>query len=190
MTPARALRAASLATALATCPAAAEESSGAPEPWSLEAQFGALNDSHWSETVFLPHQTSLTGDGLAGVGVARRVADLGAGLSLEVGFLFNYRSEERGLEFALPVALAFDRFPWRDRLPTRLRLAFGPSFTTRIGDVERRRDDGDGSRILSMFNPEIAFGAPNAPEWSVFFRLHHRSGAFGLIDGIQDGSTY
>ena len=58
-------------------------------------------------------------------------------------------------------------------------------------DEEAEEDDANkGSKLLNMFNPEVEVGWPGAPEWAGFVRLHHRSGIFGLINGVTGGSTY
>ena len=160
-------------------------------PWYVEAMFGGLKSDDFFDATLRAHSTSMTGDKLIGAAIGREIYNFGYGFSAEVGLTFNHRIDEGGVEIALPIALVFDGFPWRDRLPMRLRVGFGPSFTTKVSDRERSEDkDGKGSKLLSMFNPEVEFGLPNAPEWSGFFRVHHRSGIFGTISGIDDGSTY
>lgn len=167
------------------------ERSVEPGPWHVEASYGLLNPDNFSLIVFRTHKTEITGDQVWGFGVSRHIFDLDYGFSVEAGFAFNHRIDEGGVEFALPIALVFDALPWREQLPMRLRLAIGPSYTTKITEIERfKDDDNEGSKLLNMFNPEIEVGWPGAPEWAGFVRLHHRSGIFGLINGVTGGSTY
>jgi hypothetical protein len=35
----------------------------------------------------------------------------------------------------------------------------------------------------------MTFALPNTPKWNLVFRLHHRSGIFGLFDGIEGASN-
>lgn len=182
-----------LLCALAAAPAVAEEagSPAAVGPWYAEAAYGRLNPDNFTDIMFQTYRTKLTGDDIVGVGVGREVWEIGAGFSLEVGLLLNHRIAEGGMEIGMPVAVVFDGFPWRDRLPMRLRLAIGPSYATKISAIEKSKDASDeGSHLLNLFNPEIEIGLPDDPSWTAFFRLHHRSGVFKLINGVTGGSTY
>lgn len=162
-----------------------------PGPWYAEASFGYLNPDDFTTIMFQPYKTEMEDESHAIVGLGREIYDFGYGFTAELGFIFGHRIDEGGVEFGLPLAVTFDRFPWRETVPTRLRLAVGPSFVTKITPTERRKaDNGEGSRLLNMFNPEIEVGVPGAPEWNGFLRLHHRSGIFGLINGVSGGSTY
>lgn len=191
--PGRLLLAATIALGLS--PAFAEEraptAAAEPSPWYIEGSAGLLNPGNFTEIVYRTHRTTMTDQAIAGVGVGREVLEIGSGFSLDVGLQLNQRIDEGGTEFAMPITFVFDGFPWRDRLPTRFRLAIGPSYVTKISDTERRKDSNNkGSRALNMFNPEIELGLPTDPSWSAFFRLHHRSGIFKLINGVTGGSTY
>lgn len=168
-----------------------EAAAASPGPWYAEAMYGALNPDNFTTIMFAPYKTEMTGNDIVGFGAGREIFDLGAGFSVELGLQFYQRIDEGGSDIGMPITMVFDGFPWRDRLPMRLRLAVGPSYTTSISDNERRKDDdNEGSKLLNMFNPEIEVGWPGAPEWAGFFRLHHRSGIFGLINGVTGGSTY
>lgn len=169
--------------------AMAEDRGPKAGPWYADITYGVLSDAQLVNFMFNTSNTTMTGDQQIGFSIGREVWDIGSGFSVEAGVMVNGRIDEDGVEFAAPVAIVFDDFPWRRRLPTRLRLATGPSFTSEISDAERKRDGGDGSKFLLLFNPEIEVGLPSAPEVSAFLRLHHRTG-LGLIKGVNDGSTY
>jgi hypothetical protein len=36
---------------------------------------------------------------------------------------------------------------------------------------------------------ELAVVVPQHPQWTLFGRVHHRSGVFGLFDGMNGGSN-
>lgn len=167
------------------------ERAAEPGPWHVEASYGLLNPDNFTDIMFRTYRTEMSDEQTFGFGVSRKVIDLGSGFSIEAGVAVNQRIDEGGTEFALPVAFVFDGLPWRDKLPMRLRLGIGPSFTTKVTANERRKDDdNEGSKLLNMFDPEVEVGFPGAPEWAGFVRLHHRSGIFGLINGVTGGSTY
>ena len=49
--------------------------------------------------------------------------------------------------------------------------------------------DGNASYVLHFFSPEITIADPDNKDLELVLRLHHRSGIFGLMDGITSGST-
>jgi hypothetical protein len=45
------------------------------------------------------------------------------------------------------------------------------------------------ARLLNYLMFELAVAVPQRPQWTLFARVHHRSGAFGLFDGVSGGSN-
>ena len=48
----------------------------------------------------------------------------------------------------------------------------------------------DTSKWLNYLMFELTFALPRYPAWSCFYRVHHRSGDFGLINGVANGSNF
>lgn len=78
--------------------------------------------------------------------------------------------------------------------PVRL----SPSFTFGISHVSnsqkgRERDheqERDGNaRTLFYLGPELSFSAETLPNTEIFWRLHHRSGAWGTLGDMHGGSN-
>ena len=47
------------------------------------------------------------------------------------------------------------------------------------------------NRVLYHMLMEVAFGIPGtAKAWEAFFRIHHRSGAFGMFNEVVGGSDF
>lgn len=73
-----------------------------------------------------------------------------------------------------------------------------PSFTFGISHVtdthagrERRQEakrDGDAATLFYL-GPELSFSTVARPELEVFWRLHHRSGAWGTLGDMHGGSN-
>lgn len=88
--------------------------------------------------------------------------------------------------------LRFDALPWSHRVPTALGASTGLSVVSRLPHAERF-DDGvrleNRSHVLHYFSPEIAFGIPGREGEEIVLRWHHRSGIFGAIGGVRDGSN-
>ncbi|AHF00183.1 hypothetical protein THITH_11565 [Thioalkalivibrio paradoxus ARh 1] len=75
-------------------------------------------------------------------------------------------------------------------LNTSVAFGLGPSYAFRTPEVEQhpRRP---AARLLVFMPVEITFAQPGArnPRWEVLFRVHHRSGAFGLVSDAR-GSNF
>ncbi|MBC6440833.1 MAG: hypothetical protein GDA49_10590 [Rhodospirillales bacterium] len=56
--------------------------------------------------------------------------------------------------------------------------------------AERHDDLSDRSRLLNRFNLELTGAMPHHPDTSLMVRLQHRSGIFGLINGVTDASNF
>ncbi len=73
-----------------------------------------------------------------------------------------------------------------------------PSFTFGLSHVtetmkgrEKKNEetrDGDASTLFYL-GPELSFSAVSRPELEVFWRLHHRSGAWGTLGEMHGGSN-
>lgn len=83
-------------------------------------------------------------------------------------------------------------FPWNRLLYTNARLgAAGLSYTSGVSAWERLNSGNNrGSNFLQFGAMEISFAARENARSEVFVRVHHRSGVFGLINGVNGGSNY
>ena len=123
----------------------------------------------------------------AGGAVAREVArrgglavELEAGAGVQWG---TYLGEDNGTEHLWGAAyLRYDRFPWRGVVRTSVGASLGLNYITRDNALERSRNTGDAqSRLQHYFSPEIALALPSRPNVEVLYRVHHRSGVYGLF---------
>ena len=79
-------------------------------------------------------------------------------------------------------------FPWDDYLDTSFAVGEGLSYATQNPEIEKDKN-GKTSKLLNYLAFEVAFEVPGVPGWSLFTRLHHRSGVFGLFNGVKGGSN-
>lgn len=86
--------------------------------------------------------------------------------------------------------LRFDDFPWNDIIYTTVAVNTGVSFLNKDSQFEQKRDSSKGSQLLHYMGPEITFASPNNKNLELLVRWHHRSGVFGLFDGVYAGSTF
>lgn len=93
-------------------------------------------------------------------------------------------------EFVGSFNLRWHRFPWNERVPTTLAHGIGLSYATVIPEHEVLFRRGKSAQLLAFMMWEVTLGLPSHPNWAVFFRIHHRSGAFGTFSGVHGAANY
>ena len=95
-------------------------------------------------------------------------------------------------DFDLAAFVRWTSFPWNKTLYTNVRLGvLGLSYVNGISAWERRSSDNEtGSRLLIFVVPEVTFASSGHSRGEAFIRVHHRSGAYGLLNGVYGGSNY
>jgi hypothetical protein len=70
-------------------------------------------------------------------------------------------------------------------------LGGGLSYATDIPSIEIDPTDpnGDYKNLLHYMAIEATFALPQHKDWHLVYRLHHRSGVFGLMGGENEGNT-
>lgn len=71
-------------------------------------------------------------------------------------------------------------FPWDEFLPTTVAFGGGFSYALERPAIEARRD-GPGDRLLVYLLLELELARLLHRDPSLFFRIHHRSGAYGTV---------
>ena len=110
---------------------------------------------------------------------------LGVELEGQIGKHFGYMDH---FEFNGLMTLRWHPFPWDKYLDTSFAFGNGLSYALDEPQVEIDKND-ETARLLYYLMIELDFKIPKQERWSVFARLHHRSGAFGLFDGVHGGSN-
>lgn len=131
-------------------------------------------------------------DYFVGTAVSRRIATLWRHLDIEpeigIGQRFGEQSET---EFWGAFFFRFHGFPWDRYLVNTVAFSTGLNYATGISETEQERArDGVGSQLMHYFAPEITFASPRAPQYELMFRVHHRSGVFGLVSDAWGGAQY
>jgi hypothetical protein len=80
------------------------------------------------------------------------------------------------------------RFPWNRWLPTSFAVGPGLSYASKIPGWERAHHPKT-NRLLAYFLWEVEFAPRRRSPLRLVARLHHRSGAFGLFNGVTAGSN-
>ena len=88
--------------------------------------------------------------------------------------------------------LRYDGFPWGNRLYTAFGLSTGLHWLDTLPEAETgtaARPEPNRSKWLHYFSPELVFSLPDTPRDEVVIRYHHRSGMFGHMNGVWEGSN-
>ena len=181
---------------------------GAPSSVMLYGGFGT--DVNFTQSVYAPWTIEPNGLGFVGIAASQRLGtindfasdwgyDLGTigddfTLDGEIGGGYRF-GEESMAELWTALYLRYDGLPWNDIVYTTIAADLGISVLSEKSEIEASREaDSDGqhanaSYILHFFSPEITIADPDNKNVELVLRLQHRSGIFGLIDGITSGST-
>ena len=109
-------------------------------------------------------------------------------LSFELeGQVGKWWGDQHNVEFNLPLAIRWSKFPWNQYVSTSLAFGLGPSYATKEPAAEIDEHDSTKQFLVYWFC-EMAFGPPYS-NWAGVFRIHHRSGAFGLIADRGEGGS-
>lgn len=127
---------------------------------------------------------------LAGVALARTVGRHGEWARWEAEVqAVKHMGMQTHLEGVGLVLLRWRAFPWNSYLSTTAAVGDGLSYCTREPEVEIRRQ-GRSTRLLNYLLFEITLALPGEERWSLSLRQHHRSGIFGIFDGMHGGSDF
>ncbi len=149
------------------------------KPSAIAVFGGLVTDNDWEDTLApwnLDYRESL----VAGLAISHRIGRFDHRLSFEIeGQVVRHFGDQDHWEFNLPIVARWEEFPWDDVIDTSLAFGIGPSYASEIPKVEVA-NGGDSQRWLVYWMMELEIGPPDN-DWSALFRLHHRSGAFGLV---------
>jgi hypothetical protein len=191
---------ASLLASGSTCMATDVERGG---KHSLAAFVGQATDTNFVESMYAPWSNELEDVGVVGAMYSYRLGALSDvfGLSsnyftdhvtveTEAGGAFRFGNEDMG-ELWTGLYVRYDGFFWNDTVYTTLAVNTGLSLLSAESEFERGRDsNGKNQRLLHYMGPELSFANPDNKNLELIFRYHHRSGVFGLFDGVVSGSTF
>ena len=107
------------------------------------------------------------------------------------GQIVQHYGRQSHQELNLVLNARWSRFPWDNYIDTSAALGWGQSFATAVPELEPRSGrDEESVHLLNYMLVELDFAPPSRPEWGLVLRLHHRSGIFGLYNGVNGGSNY
>lgn len=133
-----------------------------------------------------------TDDWFLGVAISRHAATLFGRIDIEPEIGIGQRLGRQDAREAWAALYARYRgFPWDHLVTTTVAVSTGINYASKVSEVENdRAGNGDGDRILHYFSPEITLALPSRPDLELVFRLHHRSGVFGIVSDARGGAQY
>jgi len=159
---------------------------------ALTLYFGHIAGANaWHDIVKHPSESDFTGSHLAVAAMSRvlsRHFDDRLSIDLEGQAGYNF-GDQNHFEFNVAVGPRWRRFPWNDYIATTAAFGLGLSLATEKPETEIELE-GDTERLLVYWLMELTLGPPRS-DWALSLRLHHRSGAFGLLadDGGMNAVT-
>ena len=113
--------------------------------------------------------------------------------SVDVALNVTYQDDPAGnILVVSPYIMArWSNFPWSKTIRTTFGLGGGLSWASDIPSIEinSKISNGDYSKLLNYIAVEATFALPKHPDWQLVYRLHHRSGVFGLLGADNAGNT-
>jgi hypothetical protein len=91
-------------------------------------------------------------------------------------------------EFNALLAARWYPLPWDGYLNTDVAVGFGLSYATELPEFEVANKD-DAEELLAYILVEFEFKPQSWESWSLVVRSHHRSGVFGLFNGVEGASN-
>ena len=149
--------------------------------------FAAVMTENRFYEVFDPSELKLANSGLLGVGIGwdRRISNSRFHFGVQFQAVAHAGRQDH-LEFNLPLVL---RYTPPHPVPRWLKSAsfgLGLSHATKVPQVELDRT-GESQRTYAYWLTEVEVSMPRSDN-SMFFRLHHRSDAYGAFEA-NGGST-
>ena len=169
-----------------------------PAEWAVTILGGVLNRANFSKTLFTPWTSSFDDTQLLSGMVSRRVYEFGQDSLLGPYWFIDWEvgagqrfGNSTATELWTALYFKYDGFPWPNTIYMTAGVSTGVNYATSTSDHEvRKSGNGTGTNLLHYFSPEITFANPDNKDFEIVARLHHRSGVFGLFDGVDGGSTF
>ena len=154
--------------------------------WQHTFFSGSLTEAAWEKAIN-PSEVRFAGSGLVGAGLGwdRAFGSRPLRYGFEAQAVKHFGKQDH-LELNLPLVLRYSRNLKQPFEFSGAAFGLGLSYATKVPQVEVDRS-GASQRLFFYWMAEVEF-ATRAPDTSTYFRLHHRSDGFGILD-VDSGST-
>ncbi len=133
---------------------------------------------------------ALTPDGILSLGYSHELLNIKNLVALEAEAQITKHLERWNVfSFAGSFVIRWLQTPWSRFYGGSFGFGNGLSYATEPPDLETKHIS-KSNRLLYHLSIEFTFNFTQDQKWLALLRLHHRSGIFGLIDGVIGGSDY
>lgn len=152
----------------------------AARDWSLSLYAGRMTTKGWQDSLSSDVEFADVGIAVvAGAWTFKRFFNDALSLEMEAQVGKHFGDQDH-FEFNMTfLTLRWAHFPWQRYVATTFAWGIGPSYATEVPEVEAELK-GDSHKFMVYWMGELTFGPPRS-DWAVMLRLHHRSGAFGVV---------
>jgi hypothetical protein len=165
-------------------PASAVRSARGDYDWAVTAYRGWLTEATLGEMISFD-MTVDTEFSYWAFALTRKITEITDSLNLEgEGIIVKYTGEQDHLELDALFSGRWLNFPWNRYVDTTTAFGLGLSFASEKPYYEER-NKGETEQLLAFLLFEITVGVPKLPRWDLAARINHRSGAFGLFNGMH-----
>lgn len=157
--------------------------------------FVSLYVGRYSDTVFvknLQFDHEFERAYISVLSMGTRLAQYRQSLNLEIeGQIGMHSGSQHHQEVNVAVVLRWLAFPWDRYLDTSFAFGNGLSYATTDPVLEiENADNGQTAQWLYYILAEWAFSFRRLSQWEFFWRIHHRSGIYGLLADNNAGSNF
>jgi hypothetical protein len=122
--------------------------------------------------------------------LSKRVFTFRERLDFELeGQVVKHVRDQYHWEFNALFALRLHLLPPTKAWDINLAAGYGISYANKVPEFELMRTGGNTDKLLSYLMFELETGLPAFTNFSLFTRIHHRSGTFGLYSGVTGASN-
>ncbi len=166
-----------------------------PRDWALTLYTGVHTTRTIGQASFnIPGR--FTDHYLHGLALSRRMGEFWDHFSWETEGMAAWHRDRRPetrqdyLELTAAVLIRFEHFPWNHLLRTTIAGGDGLSYATEGPIIEEELKNGQRRRLLNYLTFELTLDLPWVEGLELSYRIHHRSGVFGLFGGARGASDF
>lgn len=124
------------------------------------------------------------------IAVGEKIGNLYSKIDFELeGQIARHFAGQRLWEFNALIVARWLYFPWNDTVKTSFAVGEGLSYASETPAFEEKDHGEKTNAFLNYLMFEFAFALPQCPRWSLVTRIHHRSGIYGLFNGVYGASN-
>ena len=160
----------------------------AENKWFVSVYGGQASNNRLVEIMGLEHQ-STDAHMLAFTG-GKELVTFKQYLRLEAeGQVAKHFDRQSHVELNALLILRWLPFPWDQFVDTSVAIGDGLSYAFTDPPLESENDEKT-TNMLNYLMFEITVNSPRCDTIQFFARIHHRSGIYGLIEGVTEGSNF